>query len=83
MSTPRPAPDLWDALDNAVTTARTLNAAAADLDAALLASAGFGNTGADIFERGGAYFVRGQADLVPTAQLLDTYSPAAVLPDPR
>ncbi|MCX2929147.1 MCE family protein [Mycobacterium sp. CVI_P3] len=70
------SPDLWDFLDHAVTTARTLNEEQKDLDAALLASTGFGNTGGDIFERGGPYFVRGQADLIPTAQLLDTYSPA-------
>jgi phospholipid/cholesterol/gamma-HCH transport system substrate-binding protein len=69
------SPDLWDFLDHAVTTARTLNAQQKDLDAALLASTGFGNTGADIFERGGPYFVRGQADLIPTAKLFDTYSP--------
>ena len=69
------SPDLWDFLDHAVTTARTLNEQQKDLDAALLASTGFGNTGADIFERGGPYFVRGQADLIPTAQLFDTYSP--------
>ncbi|MCX2934359.1 MCE family protein [Mycobacterium sp. CVI_P3] len=69
------SPDLWDFLDHAVTTARTLNEEQKDLDAALLASTGFGNTGGDIFERGGPYFVRGQADLIPTAQLLDTYSP--------
>ncbi|MBB3600813.1 phospholipid/cholesterol/gamma-HCH transport system substrate-binding protein [Mycolicibacterium sp. BK556] len=69
------SPDLWDFLDHAVTTARTLNEQQKDLDAALLASTGFGNTGADIFERGGPYFVRGQADLIPTAKLLDTYSP--------
>ncbi|WP_177246797.1 MCE family protein, partial [Mycobacterium malmoense] len=37
--------------------------------------AGFGNTGADIFGRGGPYLARGAADLVPSAQLLDTYSP--------
>jgi phospholipid/cholesterol/gamma-HCH transport system substrate-binding protein len=69
------SPDLWDFLDHAVTTARTLNEQQKDLDAALLASTGFGNTGADIFERGGPYFVRGQADLIPTAKLFDTYSP--------
>jgi phospholipid/cholesterol/gamma-HCH transport system substrate-binding protein len=69
------SPQFWDSLDHAVTTARTLNAQQQDLDAALLASTGFANTGTDIFERGGPYFVRGQADLVPTAQLLDTYSP--------
>ena len=70
------SPEFWDSLEHAVTTARTLNDQQKDLDAALLASTGFGNTGADIFERGGPYFVRGQADLIPTAQLLDTYSPA-------
>ena len=45
------------------------------MDSALLAAAGFGNTAADVFERGGPYLVRGAADLLPTAQLLDTYSP--------
>ncbi|OBF27654.1 MCE-family protein MCE1A [Mycobacterium sp. ACS4331] len=70
------SPDLWNALEGAVTTARTFNARRADLDAALLAATGFGQTGADVFERGGPYLIRGAADLVPTAQLLDTYSPA-------
>ncbi|OBH90681.1 MCE family protein [Mycobacterium sp. E2989] len=69
------APDLFDSLDHAVVTARTLHRQEADLDAALLAAAGLGNTGADIFARGGPYLQRGAADLVPTAQLLDTYSP--------
>ncbi len=69
------APDLFDFLNNSVTTARTINAQQKDLDQALLAAAGFGNNGADIFERGGPYLARGAADLVPTAQLLDTYSP--------
>jgi phospholipid/cholesterol/gamma-HCH transport system substrate-binding protein len=70
------APDLLDFLNNAVVTARTINAQQKDLDQALLSAAGFGNTGADIFQRGGPYLARGAADLVPTAQLLDTYSPA-------
>ncbi len=69
------APDLLDALNNAVTTARTLHGQEAELDAALLAATGLGNTGEDIFRRGGPYLQRGTADLVPTAQLLDTYSP--------
>ncbi len=69
------SPDLFDALDNAVVTARTLNQQQNDLNSALLAATGFGNTGADVFERGGPYLVRGAADLVPTATLLDTYSP--------
>ncbi|AQT78052.1 MCE-family protein MCE1A [Mycolicibacterium litorale] len=69
------SPDLWDFLNNAVTTARTLNAQQQDLDAALLAAAGFGNTAGDVLERGSPYFVRGQADAIPTNRLLDTYSP--------
>jgi phospholipid/cholesterol/gamma-HCH transport system substrate-binding protein len=71
----RASPDLWDFLQNAVTTARTLTRQQHDLDAALLAAVGAGNTGEDIFARGGPYLVRGAADLVPTAALLDTYSP--------
>jgi phospholipid/cholesterol/gamma-HCH transport system substrate-binding protein len=69
------SPDLLDFLNNAVTTSRTINQQQKDLDRALLSAAGFGNTGADIFQRGGPYLARGAADLVPTAQLLDTYSP--------
>jgi phospholipid/cholesterol/gamma-HCH transport system substrate-binding protein len=69
------APDLFDSLNNAVITARTLHRQEADLDAALLAATGLGNTGEDIFRRGGPYLQRGIADLMPTAQLLDTYSP--------
>ena len=69
------APDLFDFLNSSVVTARTINAQQKDLDAALLAAAGFGQTGADVIGRGGPYLARGAADLVPTAQLLDTYSP--------
>jgi phospholipid/cholesterol/gamma-HCH transport system substrate-binding protein len=69
------APDLFDSLSNAVITARTLHRQEADLDAALLAATGLGNTGEEIFARGGPYLQRGIADLLPTAQLLDTYSP--------
>jgi phospholipid/cholesterol/gamma-HCH transport system substrate-binding protein len=70
------APDLFDGLENAVTTARTLNAQQDNVDSALMASIGFGNTGADVFERGGPYLVRGARDSVPTSALLDEYSPA-------
>jgi phospholipid/cholesterol/gamma-HCH transport system substrate-binding protein len=70
------APDLFDGLQNAVTTARTLNEQRGNVDQALMAAVGFGNTGGDIFERGGPYLVRGTQDLIPTSQLLDTYSPA-------
>ncbi len=69
------SPDLFDFLNNAVTTARTIHQQEKELDQALLAAAGFGHTGADIFNRGGPYLARGAADLVPSAQLLDTYSP--------
>jgi phospholipid/cholesterol/gamma-HCH transport system substrate-binding protein len=70
------APDLFDGLENAVTTARTLNENQGNIDAALMASIGFGNTGAEIFEKGGPYLIRGAEDLIPTSQLLDEYSPA-------
>lgn len=69
------APDLFDALAHAVITARTLNRQQADVDAALLAAMGFANTTADIFTRSKPYLERLTADLVPTARLLDTYSP--------
>ncbi|BBZ72052.1 MCE family protein [Mycobacterium paraseoulense] len=71
----RASPDLWGALDHAVTAARTLNRQQIDLDAALLAAAGLGGTGADIFGRGGPYLARGADDLVTSSQLLDEYSP--------
>ena len=45
------APDLFDGLENAVTTARTLNEQQGNIDQALMASIGFGNTGAEIFEK--------------------------------
>jgi phospholipid/cholesterol/gamma-HCH transport system substrate-binding protein len=69
------SPDLINFLNNASTTAHTIHAQEKDLDRALLAAAGFGATGADIFNRGGPYLARGAKDLVPSAQLLDTYSP--------
>jgi phospholipid/cholesterol/gamma-HCH transport system substrate-binding protein len=69
------SPDLWDALRSAVTTARTFNDQRSNLDSALMASIGISNTGADIFERGGPYLVRGAEDLVPTSALLQEYSP--------
>ncbi|OBI18771.1 MCE-family protein MCE1A [Mycobacterium sp. E2327] len=69
------SPDLWDFLRNAVTIARTLTRQQGDLDAALLAAVGVGHTGEELFAKGGPYLARGAADLVPTAELLDTYSP--------
>jgi phospholipid/cholesterol/gamma-HCH transport system substrate-binding protein len=70
------APNLFDGLENAVTTARTLNQQQGNIDQALMASVGFGNTGADIFERGGPYLVRGAEDLIRPSEILDEYSPA-------
>jgi phospholipid/cholesterol/gamma-HCH transport system substrate-binding protein len=70
------SPDLFDGLENAVTTARTLNEQRGNLDQALMAAVGFGNTGGEVFEKGGPYLVRGTEDLVPTAKILDEYSPA-------
>ncbi|MDT5044273.1 MAG: phospholipid/cholesterol/gamma-HCH transport system substrate-binding protein [Mycobacterium sp.] len=64
------APDLFDALNNAVTTARTLNRHQAELDAALLAAIGFANTGDDIFMRSRPYL----ESLVPICCRLPTCS---------
>ena len=69
------APDLLDFLNNAVITSRTFNEQQKDLDQALLSAAGLGTTGAEIFEKGGPYLARGATDLMPSAQLLNTYSP--------
>jgi phospholipid/cholesterol/gamma-HCH transport system substrate-binding protein len=69
------SPDLWDFLQNAVPTARTINNQQSDVDAGLLAAIGFGTIAADTIDRGAPYLVRGQADAVPTSQLFDNYSP--------
>ena len=70
------APDLFDGLENAVTTTATLNEQQANLDETLLASIGVGNVGADILERGGPYLVRSTADLISISEILDYNSPA-------
>jgi virulence factor Mce-like protein len=69
------SPDLWDGLKSAATTERTLNDQRGNIDQALMSAVGFGNTGGDIFERDGPYLTRGAEDLLPTARLLDKYSP--------
>jgi phospholipid/cholesterol/gamma-HCH transport system substrate-binding protein len=69
------APDLFDGLKNAVTTAKALNDEQGNVDKALMASVGFGNTAGEVFEKGGPYLVRSAADLRPTTALLDEYSP--------
>ena len=77
------APDLFDALNNAVTTARTLNRHQAELDAALLAAIGFANTGEDIFTRSQPYLQRAAgrsgADRPPAGHL----QPGGVLHPPQ
>ncbi|BBY81007.1 MCE family protein [Mycolicibacterium pulveris] len=70
------APDLFAGLENAVTTAQTLNEQQGNIDQALMAAIGFGNIGGDIFERGGPYLVRGAEDLIVPSEILDEYSPA-------
>ena len=70
------APDLFDGLANVVTTAAAFNDERATIHQALMAAVGFGNTGAEIFERGGPYLVRGAEDLLPSTKFgLDYYSP--------
>jgi phospholipid/cholesterol/gamma-HCH transport system substrate-binding protein len=44
-------PNLFDGLRDATTTANALSGQQGDLDAALIAAIGFGNTGGDIFDR--------------------------------
>jgi len=72
------AGELFDGLDHAAATARTLNAERRTVDQALMSAVGFADTAADVFERGGPYLVRGAQDLLPTSTLLDYYSSAAV-----
>ncbi len=69
------SPDLWEGVENAVTTARTFNEHRADIDAALMGALGFADSAADSFDRGGPYFVRAAADLLTTSKLFDYYSP--------
>ena len=58
-----------------MTTARTLNDSR-QLDQALMAAVGFGNTGGDVFNAERAVPGARHSRPVPTSQLLDTYSPA-------
>lgn len=69
------APDLVPFLDNLSTIGQTLVDKKGDLDAALMGAIGFGDSGKELFTRGEPFFVRALHDLVPTAQLLDEYSP--------
>jgi phospholipid/cholesterol/gamma-HCH transport system substrate-binding protein len=69
------SPNLWEGVENAVTTARTFHEHRADVDAALMGALGFADSAADSFDRGGPYFVRAAADLLTTSKLFDYYSP--------
>lgn len=69
------APDLFAGLQNAVTTAGTLDEQRRNLDHALMAAIGFGDTTGALFECGGPFLVRGAADSIATSRLLDEYSP--------
>lgn len=68
------SPDLWSFLDDAATTAHTLNENESNLDQALMAAVALGNNAGDVLERSKPFFVRGATDLVPTSQLFDKYS---------
>lgn len=70
------APDLLSGLRDGTTTARTIVANQDSLTQALVAAVGFGGTGTDVVNRTTPFLVRDLADLVPTSQLLDEYSPA-------
>ena len=69
------SPDLWHSLAAVATTAQTLNEQQKDLDAALLAAIGFTRTGADVVGASRRPLTQNLVQLVPTTELLDTYSP--------
>lgn len=69
------SPRAWEFLHDAATTARAFNDHRSDIDAALLSAIGFGNTGADVLDRGSPYLIRALSDLRTTSALLDEYSP--------
>ena len=71
----RAGPELFDGLDNATTTARTLDTQQGALDAALLATMGFAGTATDTVTRGAPPLIRATSDLLATSRLLNTYSP--------
>ncbi|OPX05324.1 MCE family protein [Mycobacterium sp. AT1] len=67
--------DLWSALGNLTTTARTLNTQQKDLDATLLSAIGFSNTGTDVLNKSQPHLAQTLLQLAPVSALLDTYSP--------
>ena len=72
----RSAPELIDGLDNATTTARTIDTQQGDLDAALLATMGFAGTATDTVASSAPPLIRATSDLLATSNLLNTHSPA-------
>ena len=78
------APDLFDFLNNAVITARTINRAAKGPGpSAVVGRRIRQHRRATSSSAAGRIWLRGAADLVPTAQLLDTYSPELFCTDPQ
>ena len=73
-----PRAGLFLALRSPTTASRSAASAPWTLSrsGALMAAIGFGNTGADVFGRGGPFLVRTARDLIPASGLLDTYSPS-------
>jgi phospholipid/cholesterol/gamma-HCH transport system substrate-binding protein len=78
------APDLLDFLNNAVITARTLHRQEKPTwTAACWRRPGWATPAKTSSAGAGRIWQRGVADLVPTAQLLDTYSPGDLLHHPQ
>lgn len=69
------SPDLWHSLAAVAVTAQTLNEQQKDLDAALLAAIGFARAGADVVGASRRPLTQNLVQLVPTTEVLDTYSP--------
>ncbi|MCV7385264.1 MCE family protein [Mycolicibacter longobardus] len=69
------AQDILTVLDSAATTSTTLSGQAGELDALLLAAAGFSTTGVDTIGRNQPALVQALNIMVPTTDLLEEYSP--------
>jgi phospholipid/cholesterol/gamma-HCH transport system substrate-binding protein len=67
------AGSLFDGLDSVAVTVRTLNDRQRDVDQALMAAVGFGNTAEEPLQRATPYLIRSMSDFVPTTRLLDDY----------
>lgn len=69
------APDILSALDSLTTTSTTITANQQSLDALLLSTIGFSQTGINVIGRNESNIVQAINLLDPTTRLLDTYSP--------